>query len=253
MKLTVLGWAAGISLPDAPQSGYLLQTEKATVLIDCGNGALGELQRHVELTGFEAMILSHLHADHVADVLELVVHRRYHPIWDQDGYQRVLPTWAPAEAPERLAVAYAPSAKDRETESLADVFDFIPLSDGAEFKIGDIEVRAIATQHSVECYGFRFSAEGRTLGFTADSGLCDAVGEIARDVDLLLSEATWDHSVGGSHMTGQEAGENAKRAGAKRLLLTHIETWADTDKIIADAKNAFGEVEVSETGCAYEV
>lgn len=253
MKLTVLGWAAGISLPDAPQSGYLLQTEETTLLIDCGNGTLGELQRHVDMAGFDAMLLSHLHADHIADVLEMVVHRRYHPIWETEGYERLLPTWAPAEAPERLAVAYAPSAEDRQTESLTDIFAFEPLTDGAEFIVGDIEVKAIATQHSVECYGFRFTAEGRTLGFTADSGLCGAVEEIGRDVDLLLSEATWSHSVGASHMTGQEAGENAKRAGAERLLLTHIETWADTDKIISDARAAFGDVEVSETGQVYEV
>jgi ribonuclease BN (tRNA processing enzyme) len=254
LKLTVLGWAAGISTPESPQAGYILRTESTTVLLECGSGVIGELQNHLEMTGFEAMILSHLHSDHVADVMELVVHRRYHPIWDEEGYERLLPTWAPAEAPERLAVAYAPSAADRANETLTDVFDFTTIVDGTEFQIGDIEVKAIETQHSVECYGFRFSAEGRTLGFTADSGPCDGVAEIARDVDLLLSEATWDHSrAGRSHMSGKEAGENAKSAGAKRLLLTHLESWTDTDKIIAEAREAYGDLEVCEVGRTYEV
>ena len=254
MKLTVLGWAAGISTPTAPQAGYLLQTENTTILFECGSGVVAELQNHVEMTGFEAMVLSHLHSDHVADVMELVVHRRYHPIWDEDGYERRLPTWAPAEAPERLAVAYAPSAADRENETLTDVFDFTTITDGTKFTIGDIDVVAIETQHSVECYGFRFSAEGRTLGFTADSGPCDAVLEIGRDADLLLSEATWDHSrAATSHLSGRQAGEYAKRAGAKRLLLTHLESWTDHDKIIAEAREAYGELEVCEAGKTYEV
>jgi ribonuclease BN (tRNA processing enzyme) len=255
LKLTVLGWTSGISGPTSPQAGYMLQTDETTLLFECGAGVVAELQKQFEMTDFEAMLISHLHADHIVDVMELVVHRRYNPIWDEPGYERRLPTWAPAEAPERLAYAYAPTAAARETESLTDVFDFRTIEDGTKLTVGDIEVEVIAVQHSIECYGFRFTAGGRTLGFSSDTGPCDGVMKIARDADIFLCEATWNQSrEASSHLSGREAGRIAKEAGAKRMLLTHIESWVDQDEIIGEARGAYGgEMERVEAGRAYEV
>ncbi len=260
LQITVLGWSAGISSVDAAQAGYLVHTPSTTIMVDCGSGTIAKLQSHREMTDLDALLLSHLHSDHIADALELVVHRRYHPVWDEPDYERQLPTWAPAEAPERLAMAYAPTAADRETEDVRDVFGFRVLTDGARFTIGDIEVEAIRTQHSIECYGFRFSSGGRTLGFTADSGPCEALLRLADGVDLLVSEATWDHGERAgtlpttSHLSGRQAGEHARDAGAKRLLLTHLEQWTSHEPILAEAREAYGPgVEIVETSRTYAV
>jgi ribonuclease BN (tRNA processing enzyme) len=164
MRLIVLGCSGSGPGPGSPASGYLVETGHARLVLDLGNGTLGALQRHVDPWELDAVAFSHLHPDHCADFASLVVHRRYHPRPPYDAAARPLPVYAPAEAPDRFAAAYAPSAAERAETDLTDVFAFHALADGASASVGDATLTARRVDHLCEAYALRVDAGGRTSG-----------------------------------------------------------------------------------------
>src|ERR671932_2272805 len=114
MRLTVLGCAGSFPGPEAPCSAYLVEAEGFRLLLDFGTGSLSMLQRFTGLYALDAILLTHLHADHIFDACSYVVARRYAP----EGPFPPLPMYAPRGAAQRLAAAYS----GRETEPLDDVY-----------------------------------------------------------------------------------------------------------------------------------
>ncbi|GLZ31157.1 MBL fold metallo-hydrolase [Lentzea sp. NBRC 105346] len=238
MKLTVLGCSGSIPGPGAAASGYLVEAAGFRLVVDFGNGVFARYQQlHGPFT-MDALLLSHLHPDHCIDVTALYVARRYHPEPPGDR----LPLYAPAEAPSRFAAAYAPNELERDTLDLSDVFEFHALGEKT-VHIGPFEVVSAPVAHPCEAYGFRISHGGVTLAYTGDSGPCPGLDTIVRGADVLLSEASWTHAedrVPDLHLSGRQAGELAARAGAGRLLVTHVPPWTDREAVFAEAQAAYG-------------
>ncbi|AOS62129.1 MBL fold metallo-hydrolase [Actinoalloteichus hymeniacidonis] len=241
MLLTILGCSGSAPGPGAAASGYLIEAAGASIVVDLGNGTLAALQGHRDPFTLDALLLSHLHPDHCADVSALTVLRRYHPRPPYDTRARRLPVHAPQEAADRLGAAYAPSAAERAETDLSDVLDFQPLRPGPR-RIGPFEVTVFPVTHPCEAYGFRIRYEDRVLAYTGDTGPCPELDELAAGADLLLAEATWpDHPnpTPDLHLSGKQAGELAKSAGAQRLLVTHVASWFDVDEVVGEAAEAF--------------
>ncbi|GAA4839166.1 MBL fold metallo-hydrolase [Saccharopolyspora rosea] len=241
MKLTILGCSGSIPSPTSPASGYLVESGSTRIVLDLGNGTLGAMQRSVDPFDVDALLLSHLHPDHCADFGALTVLRRYHPRPPYDPVTRPLPVHAPADAPERLAALYATSAAERADTDLSDVFEFFPLS-AEPVRIGPFEVRAFPMAHVCPAWGFRVSAGGRVLAYTGDTGPCPQLVDLARNADVLLAEASWPDfpdAPDGLHLSGRQAAEVAKTAGARRLLLTHLQPWSDRDAVLGEASATF--------------
>ncbi|GAA2566620.1 MBL fold metallo-hydrolase [Pseudonocardia hydrocarbonoxydans] len=257
MRLVVLGCSGSGPGPYSPASGYLVEAGDLRVVLDLGNGTLGALQRHLDPWLLDAVAFSHLHPDHCADFTALVVHRRYHPF--PPAQVRRLPVYAPAEAPDRFAAAYAPDAAERAETDLSDAFDFRPHT--AVTAIGDLVLRTAPVDHPCDAYALRVEHAGRSLVYSGDTGPTDALVELARGADVLLCEATWPHVTPvwdepppGVHLSGRQAGEHAAAAGVGRLLLTHVPPWFDAAELAAEAKAAFGgPVEVVTADAGYEV
>lgn len=257
MRLVVLGCSGSGPGPYSPASGYLVEAGDVRLALDLGNGTFGALQRHLDPWRLDAVAFSHLHPDHCADFTALVVHRRYHPFPPVDAGR--LPVFAPREAPDRFAAAYAPDAAERAGTDLTDAFDFRPHV--AETAIGDVLLRTAAVDHPCEAYALRVEHAGRSLVYSGDTGPTDALVELARGADVLLCEATWPHATSswtepppGVHLSGRQAGEHAAAAGVGRLLLTHCPPWFDAAELAAEAKAAFGgPVEVVAADAGYAV
>ena len=243
MELIVLGCSGSGAGPHSAASGYLVRTSTTSLVVDLGNGTFGALQRHLDPFDLDAVVLSHLHPDHCADVSGLIVHRRYHP----DGPGRPIALHGPSESEVRLAVAYAPSSDERVATDLSDVLSYRVFADGPA-RIGDVDVSSLPVDHPCEAYGVRLESGGRTLVYSGDTGPCDNLVELAQGADVLLCEATWTDDPDrppGVHLSGRQAGEHARKAGVSRLLLTHVPAWYDGEILLAEAREVFeGECEL---------
>ena len=251
MRLTIVGCSGSYPGPESPASCYLVEADHEgrtwRVLLDLGSGALGVLQRYADPLAIDGVFLSHLHADHCLDLCGYHVLRRYHP----SGHQPRLPVWGPADTANRMARAYdLPVDPGMRAE-----FDFRSY-DGA-VELGPFRVEAIEVDHPVPAYGLRVSAGGVTLGYSGDTGPCDGLDAVARDADLLLAEASFhtrEQNPPNLHLTGVDCGAAATRAGARRLLLTHVPPWHDLDEALTEARSAYdGPVELARTGDVHEI
>ena len=255
MRLTILGCSGSIPGPNTAASGYLLEAEGFLLGIELGNGTLARLQTVADPFDLDALVLTHLHPDHCADVSALTVLRRYHPAPPYPARPRQLSLYAPADAHWRLANAYAPNEQERAETDLSDVYAFHPLRTEPT-TIGPFEVTAIEVDHPTPAYGLRIGYGGRLLAYTGDTGPCAALNELADGVDLLLSEATWTDAAdrpAGVHLSGKQAGALARSAGVGRLLLTHIAPWSDGHAVVDEAALQFPGAEAVRQGAVYDV
>ncbi|MEU2262613.1 MBL fold metallo-hydrolase [Streptomyces sp. NPDC019645] len=250
MKLTVVGCSGSFPSAESACSSYLVEADGFRLLLDMGNGALGELQRHIGLYDLDAIFLSHLHADHCIDMCAYFVARYYR---HDGGRCDAIPVYAPEGAEQRLTTAYADTPSDK---SMSEVFDFHTLKPGA-FEIGPFSVRTEKVAHPVDTFGIRVEHGGRSLTYSGDTGVCDPLVDLADGTDLFLCEAAFTHGkedIPDLHLNGREAGAHAARARAGRLVLTHIPPWTDAERNLADAREVYeGPVELAAPGAVYEV
>jgi ribonuclease BN (tRNA processing enzyme) len=248
MRLTVVGCSGSCPGPDSAASGYLVEQDGFRLLLDLGNGAFGALQRHLDPAAVDAVVLSHLHADHCLDMCPFVVFRRYLP----SGPLPRIPVLGPGGTHDRLATAYDPAARG----GLLDVFEFTAVTAG-ERRLGPFRLRFERVNHPVETHGVRVEAAGRALVYSADTGPSDALIRLATGADALLCEASFTDAPGlppNLHLTGREAGEHAAKAGVGRLLITHVPPWTDAARLYEEATGAFdGPAELVAAGAGYEV
>ena len=238
LSITVLGCDGSYPGPGGAGSGYLLRGGGANVWLDCGPGTLAALQTHVGLDEVDAIVVSHEHPDHRSDLEGFSVACTY-VVRRQD-----VAVYAPAGVREHGYHTGPPA------------LSFSDLVDGAGFAIGGMQLTASRTDHGPETLAVRVEAEGRSLGYTADTGPGWSPAELGPPLDLLLSEATYseEHEGEAQHLSGRQAGGLARQAGARRLVLTHLWPVTDRARLRAEAEAAFGaEVELAEAGSTYLV
>jgi ribonuclease BN (tRNA processing enzyme) len=258
VRLTVVGCAGSFPSPDSPASCYLVEADDDQgrtwrIVLDLGSGAVGPLQRYAPLDGLDALLLSHLHPDHVADVSGLYVARHYAPGGPPPAR---LPLYGPRETADRIRQAYG-----GDPAGLDATFDVREFADGEPFDVGPLTVTPYRVRHPVETYGMRVEhhAGPRTavLAYTGDTDTCDALLPLAKGADLLLAEASFQEGredSRGVHLTGLRAGQAASDAGCRRLVLTHVPVWTDPGVVLAEARTAFpGAIETARPGAQFLV
>ncbi len=252
VRITVLGCSGSVTGADSPASGYLLTApDTPPLVIDFGGGVLGALQRYADPNDVQ-VLLSHLHADHGLDLPGLFVWRRYGPT--PAPARGVM--YGPANTWARLGAASSPEGG--EIDDFSDIFDVRPWVDGEAVNIGSLNVLPRLVCHPTESYGMRFTdPSGASFVYSGDTGVCDALVELARGADVLLCEASFHDgrdSVPDMHLNGREAAEHATRAGVGRLLLTHLPPWNDPARCLAEAAPAFvGPLEVARAGAVIDI
>jgi ribonuclease BN (tRNA processing enzyme) len=248
VRLTILGCAGSFPGPDSAASCYLVEAAGVRVLLDLGSGALSAVQRHVDLDGLDAILISHLHPDRYLDLCGLYVARKYRP----DGPAASVVVYGPADAADQVAAAYGVPADP----GVRDQLDFRTYPDGA-FHVGPLRVVATPVDHPVEAFGLRLEHAGRVLAYSGDTGPCDALVQLAKGADLFLCEASFHEgrdSATGMHLTGRQAAEYAGAAGAGLLVLTHIPAWNDPRRALIEARAAFdGRIELARPDESYDL
>jgi ribonuclease BN (tRNA processing enzyme) len=248
MKLTVVGCAGSFPGPASPASSYLLEADGFRMVIDMGNGSLGALQNYVPIFDIDAVCLSHLHADHCVDIYSYGIARRIAP----GGPRPPIPVYGPAGTQERIAMVHGPG----DPSELNGRFEFRTMVPGT-LEIGPFRITTAHMNHPVETFGFRIENDGRAIAYSADTGPCDDLVTLARDADVLLSEASFLDAPGlpaNLHLTARQAAQHASRAGAGELILTHLVAWNDPLRSVSEALQAYGgKVTAARAGAVIEL
>lgn len=230
MKLTVLGCLGAYPYKNQGTTGYLLQSDGFNLLIDAGSATLIKLQEHLDPLDLDAVILSHYHHDHIADLGVLQYYWQLHPKRD----------------PETLLSIYGHTKDSVHFEELtmANVSKGHPYFEAEELKIGPFLITFMETIHPVVCYAMRIveEATGKVFVFTGDSGYLESFADFAKEADLFLAdtylfEGNEHHH---AHFTSKEAGDLAKSANVKKLVLTHLPQFGDLEQLKNEAQKAAG-------------
>ena len=245
MKLTVIGGSGGYPGRGQPCSGYLVEADGYTLLVDPGYGVAMALTTE-DAPPFHAVLVSHGHPDHCADLNPILRARAW-----SDVSRPPLPVYAPAGALDAVL------ALDR-SEVVAGSYAIHELEPGGELSIGPFRVRTALLPHPRPNLGFRLTVAGRSLVYTGDCGPSEELVSLADGADLLLAEASYAETVlpeiVGALSSAADVGREAARAGVQRLVLTHLMPRTDEAEAVAAAARSFtGPVAVARPGLVVDL
>jgi ribonuclease BN (tRNA processing enzyme) len=264
MRLTVLGKSPSWQDAGGACSGYLIQEDDTAVLVDCGNGVFAKLREQIDYVDVDAVVISHLHADHFLDLVPYAYALTYAPRQQPVPVDR----WPGTNCPACPVLHAPPGAKELfrrvvgawgNEDLIEKAFELREYDPEQEIEIGPIRISFQRVPHFTETFAMSISSmngSGRIV-YGADCSPTDALEDFARGADLMLVEATLprpERTGMRGHLTAEEAGGHAKDAGAKRLLLVHISDELDADSARDQAADVFGgPVEVAREGAVFEV
>ena len=264
MQITVLGKSPSWQDVDGACSGYLVQDDGAAIVLDCGNAVFGKLRRFHDYRAVDAVVISHLHADHFLDLVPFSYALTYAPAREPAPVSGPQVPEGPARpqlhAPRGAAETFRRVVGAWGNEDLIEgAFELREYDADAVLEIGDLRVRFRPVPHYLATHAVEIAAAtgGGRFTFGADCRPSEELVQFARDTDLLLAEATLprpEPDGARGHLTPAEAGDHGRRAGARRLVLTHISDELDQEWARAEAERAFGgPVDVAYEGAVYTV
>lgn len=229
MKLTALGVWGGYPYKDAGTTAYLLTSNSGfNLMIDAGSRAVTELEHEVSPLCIDAVIVSHYHQDHIAD---LGVLRQYRQLWPKTD-----PDWDSA-----ILKIYGHNEDTHEFQNLTldGVSEGIAYDVNGVQKIGPFDITFTKTVHPIICYAMRITERktGQTLVFTGDTGWFNGLVDFSKDADMLLADVYFfsDKSNMPNHLSSLEAGRIAREAKVKQLVLTHLPQFGDLEQLCQEA------------------
>ncbi|MEX1581603.1 MBL fold metallo-hydrolase [Enterococcus sp. C40] len=230
MKLTVLGCLGAYPYKGEGTSSYLLESEGFHLLIDAGSTILVRLENYLDPLKLDAVILSHYHHDHIADLGVLQYYRQLYPTLEPTP---ILPIYGHTQDQMHFKELTLPNVSEGKEYFEAE-----------ELAVGPFLIIFMETIHPVTCYAMRIveKATGKVFVFTGDSGYLASFEDFAKDADLFLAdtylfEGNERHH---AHFTSREAGEIAKAAQVKQLMLTHLPQHGSLEQLREEAQNYAG-------------
>lgn len=225
MKVTVIGMWGGYPKKDGPCSGYLVEQDGFSMLIDCGSGVLVKLQEFIDLNEIHDVLLSHYHYDHSSDVGAYM-------------FSRLVNTQL-GKVDESLTI-YGPQdeMKEREFRSVP-YTEFKAIDEGSQLQIGPFQLSFFKTSHPVETYAMKISNGKKSIVYTADTSFTEGLVDFSKGADLLIAECSLYEGMDGKnsgHMNAKDAGVLARKAGARKTLLTHLPHYGNIQELVESAE-----------------
>ena len=243
MKITIVGHWGAYPEKNEATSCYLIEDNDYKLLIDCGSGALSHLQQYICLEELDAVLLSHYHHDHVADIGSLQYCRQI--AMNLNKTKQPLQIYGHAYEQQEFAKLDKPPY----------VKSYL-YNEQSQLEIGPFNVTFQKTDHKQTCFAMRIEAGGKTLTYSADSSYKDEIITFAKDSDLFICEASFYKGQDAKpygHMNSIEAAMIAQKANVKQLILTHLPHFGLHQQLVEEAKTVFrGEIRLAEKGLVIE-
>ncbi len=245
MKITFLGTGTCHQQPDRSTTSIDCDGWGTHFLIDVGSGALRRAREaEIDLDTIEAVFLTHWHPDHSADLMPLLQMYMYN---FPKPRTRSLHIFGPTGLPQTISGLVRlmfPWMADK----LPFKLEIHEIGD-SQIEFGKIKVVSRLVQHSndLPSVGYRFAAQNQAFAFTGDTGVCPALSELGKGVDLYIMESNRpsDKPMDG-HLTPAQDAKIAQAAGAKELILTHIGPHCAGRNLKEEASEFEGEITVAE-------
>jgi ribonuclease BN (tRNA processing enzyme) len=243
MRLTVLGSGTGFPSSIRGGPGYLVESGGCSVIMDLGMGTLSKLHGlGTILENLGPVLVSHLHPDHVAELVSLLFALNNPSVLRKQplvlvgclGLKRLLDDLQKVHGDWIIPKSY--SLEVRELEH-------------GELQYGDLIISAIPVEHTAQSVGFRLTGgQGKVLSYSGDTDFCSGLIELVRDADLAVMECSFpDELKCPGHLTPSEAGQAASRGGAKQVVLSHLYPQCEGVDLVSQCRTSYnGIVTVAE-------
>ncbi|MBH0228731.1 MBL fold metallo-hydrolase [Halobacillus yeomjeoni] len=242
MKVTIIGCWGAYPAPGNATSGYLFECDGFTLLVDCGSGVLSRLQQFVKVEEVDAVLLSHYHHDHVADIGPL----QYACLVTNtlNETKNILPIYGHDEEPEKFR-----SLTHQYTEGVA-------YDPSRTLQIGPFTIDFQKTSHPVPCYGMKITDGTSTVVYTADTSYTDDWIAFSHQADLLITDTNFYKGMDGKgpgHMTSTEAAHIAAKGEVSTLWLSHLPHFGQLTKLKQEAEDVFsGTIQIAQEGLSWK-
>ncbi len=222
-------------------------------MADLGSGAFANLIRHRSLADIDAVVISHMHADHFIDVVPL----RYALKYGDRPREKKLPLYLPPGGQEMLQRMTAAFHRETDDDFLGSVFEVQPFDPERGLRFGDVDVRFAATSHYIPTFAMRFDSAGKCVVYSADTAPDDRVNALAQGANVFVCEATlsrageieWPRG----HLSARQAAAMAQSAGVGHLVLSHYPATIDLAAMAHDAETGFsGPLTIADDGFSLE-
>jgi ribonuclease BN (tRNA processing enzyme) len=266
VRITVLGKSP--SWPDAAGacSGYLVQEEDFTLMLDCGNGVFSKLRRICDYVDVDAVIITHLHADHFLDLVPfsyaLTYAPRQQPVavggWPGTDEPAHPGLFVPAGAARVFRRIVGCWGNEDLIDNAFDLHEYASpehISAPRDLSVGPFHVSFCEVPHYVTTYAVELRTNGARFTFSADCKPNEQLIRFAADTEMLMIEATLprpERTGIRGHLTPGEAGEHARLARAQRVVLTHYSDEMDPVWARNEAAASYrGPVQLAAEGAIY--
>ncbi|WP_429971334.1 MBL fold metallo-hydrolase [Fructilactobacillus sp. Tb1] len=230
MKLTVLGYYGGFPYQNIGTSGYLIQSGDFNLLLDCGSGVLMSLENQLDPLQLNAVVLSHYHADHIADVGVLQYYWQLHV---KRYKTSVLPIYG-----------HTLDSINFDKLDWPDSTKKMVFEEGKTSKIGPFELSFTKTVHPVPAFAIRIREieTDKTIVYTADSRYFSGLTDFSKHADLLIADTNFFSAKTGPiwHMTSTEVGTLANDANVKELMISHLPQADNLNELKQETEAAAG-------------
>ena len=219
VKVRFLGSGDAFGSGGRFQTCIAVQWQEGHILIDCGASSLIAMKRSgVDPTTIDAVAVSHLHGDHFAGLPFLVLDQQF------------------ARRTRALVVAGPPGLRARVLQAMDVLFpgsstaertfavEFVELRARDPTAVGPATVTSYEVRHpsGAPAYALRVAAGGRLVAYTGDTEWTEVLAEVAREADVLISEAYFFDRTVKYHLSYTTLRRHLSELDAQRIVLTHM-------------------------------
>jgi ribonuclease BN (tRNA processing enzyme) len=253
-RLTVAGSSSSIPRPERACSSYLIDDGETPVVFDLGTGSFANLRCHLDYDRLDAVVISHMHADHFIDLIPLRYALRYGP----RRRERKLSVYLPPDGSALLRTMVSAFPHEGGGDFLDDVYEIAEYDPARPLAIGGATVRFAHTAHYIPAFAMRWERAGVSVTYSADTAPDERVVALARETDVFLCEATLRHGQVEQGMRGHssaaDAAAMARDAGVRRLVLTHYPEEHTARDLGQSARELFtGDILVADDHHTFEI